>query len=208
MRIAIVTDAWSPQVNGVVNTLKATSRQLRSTGHSVLMVTPENMMTFSCPTYPEIKLALKPYARVVEQLEEFDPDCIHIATEGPLGLAARRYCLNNGLDFTTAYHTRFPEYLKARFHLPLAISYRWLNWFHGAAKAVMVPTPGVQVALEKTVSRTLCNGAAASMSIISSPAGARKKSRCVVRCIYMSAGSRWKRTSRLSCRWNCQVRNG
>jgi glycosyltransferase involved in cell wall biosynthesis len=149
MRIAIVTDAWSPQVNGVVNTLKATSRQLRSSGHSVLMVTPENMKTFSCPTYPEIKLAYKPYARVAAQLEEFDPDCIHIATEGPLGLAARRYCLNNGLDFTTAYHTRFPEYLKARFHLPLAISYRWLNWFHGPSRAVMVPTPGVQVALEE-----------------------------------------------------------
>lgn len=149
MRIAIVTDAWTPQINGVVNTLKATIKQLRATGHSVLMVTPENMRTYACPTYPEIRLAYKPYKHIAAQLEDFDPDCIHIATEGPMGLAARRYCQSNGLDFTTAYHTRFPEYLKARFHLPLAISYRWLNWFHGPARAVMVPTVGVQVAMEK-----------------------------------------------------------
>lgn len=148
MRIAIVTDAWEPQVNGVVNTLKATSRQLRRGGHSVLLVTPENLRAFPCPTYPEIRLAYKPYPHVAQQLEEFDADCIHIATEGPLGMAARRYCLNRNLDFTTAYHTRFPEYLKARFGLPLAISYRWLKWFHGPSKAVMVPTPGVQTALQ------------------------------------------------------------
>jgi glycosyltransferase involved in cell wall biosynthesis len=148
IRIAIVTDAWTPQINGVVNTLKATRRQLRNDGHNVLMVTPENMRSFSCPTYPEIRLAYKPYAQIAAQLKEFDPDCIHIATEGPMGLAARRYCLQHGLDFTTAYHTRFPEYLHARMRLPLAISYRWLKWFHGPSKAIMVPTPGVKIALE------------------------------------------------------------
>jgi glycosyltransferase involved in cell wall biosynthesis len=148
MRIAIVTDAWTPQINGVVNTLKATSRQLRYHGHSVQLITPENLRTFACPTYPEIRLAYKPYPHVARQLEDFDPDCIHIATEGPLGLAARRYCLRNGLEFTTAYHTRFPEYLQARFGLPLAISYRWLKWFHGRSKAIMVPTFGVQDALK------------------------------------------------------------
>ncbi|HEX2603276.1 MAG TPA: glycosyltransferase family 1 protein [Oxalicibacterium sp.] len=148
MRIAIVTDAWTPQINGVVNTLKATSRQLHRHGHSVQMITPENLRTFACPTYPEIRLAYKPYSHVARELEDFDPDCIHIATEGPLGMAARRYCLRNGLDFTTAYHTRFPEYLQARFGLPLAVSYRWLKWFHGPSKAIMVPTPGVQDALK------------------------------------------------------------
>jgi glycosyltransferase involved in cell wall biosynthesis len=148
MRIAIVSDAWAPQVNGVVNTLRATSRHLRQHGHSVLLVTPENLRSFACPTYPEIRLACKPYPHVAQQLEEFDPDCIHIATEGPLGMAARRYCLRNELDFTTAYHTRFPEYLKARFGLPLAVTYRWLKWFHGPSKAIMVPTPGVQDALK------------------------------------------------------------
>ena len=150
MRIAIVTDAWAPQVNGVVNTLKATRRQLRANGHAVLMVTPENMRSYCCPTYPEIRLAYKPYGKVASALDDFDADCIHIATEGPMGLAARRYCLNRGLDFTTAYHTRFPEYLRARFHLPLALTYRWLKWFHGPAKAVMVPTPRMQDALEQS----------------------------------------------------------
>lgn len=150
MRIAIVTDAWAPQVNGVVNTLKATRRQLRANGHAVLMVTPENMRSYCCPTYPEIRLAYKPYGKVASVLDDFDADCIHIATEGPMGLAARRYCINRGLDFTTAYHTRFPEYLRARFHLPLALTYRWLKWFHGPAKAVMVPTPRMQDALEQS----------------------------------------------------------
>lgn len=150
MRIAIVTDAWAPQVNGVVNTLKATRRQLRANGHAVLMVTPENMRSYCCPTYPEIRLAYKPYGKVASALDDFDADCIHIATEGPMGLAARRYCINRGLDFTTAYHTRFPEYLRARFHLPLALTYRWLKWFHGPAKAVMVPTPRMQDALEQS----------------------------------------------------------
>ncbi|CAL61281.1 Glycosyltransferase [Herminiimonas arsenicoxydans] len=150
MRIAIVTDAWTPQVNGVVNTLKATRKQLRASGHAVLMVTPEHIRSYSCPTYPEIRLAYKPYGKVASALDDFDADCIHIATEGPMGLAARRYCLNRGLDFTTAYHTRFPEYLRARFHLPLAVTYRWLKWFHGPAKAVMVPTPRMQDALEQS----------------------------------------------------------
>ncbi len=150
MRIAIITDAWAPQVNGVVNTLKATCRQLRAKGHAVLMVTPENMRSYSCPTYPEIRLAYKPYGKVAAALDDFDADCIHIATEGPMGLAARRYCIKHGLDFTTAYHTRFPEYLRARFHLPLAVTYRWLKWFHGPAKAVMVPTPRMQDALEQS----------------------------------------------------------
>jgi glycosyltransferase involved in cell wall biosynthesis len=143
MRIVIATDAWAPQVNGVVNTLMATRTCLQSLGHDVLIVSAEGMRTFSCPTYPEIRLAHRPYRQVAEIIDAFAPDCIHIATEGPIGLATRRYCLRHGLRFTTSYHTRFPEYILARFMLPLALTYRWLRWFHGPSSAVMVSTPAV-----------------------------------------------------------------
>lgn len=148
MRIAIITDAGEPQVNGVVNTLRSTTRCLRAAGHEVLMLTPRDFRTFACPTYPEIRLAYQPYARIAEALDKFAPDCIHIATEGPMGLAARRYCTRRKLSFTTAYHTRFPEYLAARRLLPRAITYRLLRWFHGRSQAVMVPTPAMKLALE------------------------------------------------------------
>jgi glycosyltransferase involved in cell wall biosynthesis len=149
MRIAIVSDAGAPQVNGVVNTLAATQRVLQQAGHTVLMIGPASFRTFACPTYPEIRLAYKPYAKIASLLSKFAPDCIHISTEGPMGLAARRYCLNRRLAFTTAYHTRFPEYLSARRMLPKALTYRLLRWFHGPSKAVMVPTPGIKQALEE-----------------------------------------------------------
>lgn len=149
MRIAIVTDAWEPQVNGVVNTLKATRECLQNGGHEVSVITPEGLKTFACPTYPEIHLACKPYRKVAACLEAFSADSIHIATEGPMGLAARRYCLRYGLDFTSAYHTRFPEYVRSRSIVPLWMSYRWLRWFHRPSKAVMVPTSGVMGALER-----------------------------------------------------------
>ncbi|ASU37918.1 alpha-mannosyltransferase [Herbaspirillum sp. meg3] len=149
MRIAIVSDAGEPQVNGVVNTLRATSNCLRNKGHEVLMLAPRDFRTFACPTYPEIRLAYKPYAKIAAALDAFKPDCIHISTEGPMGLAARRYCLKNKLDFTTAYHTRFPEYLSARKLLPKALTYRLMRWFHGPSKAIMVPTPKMKDALEQ-----------------------------------------------------------
>ncbi|AMP15269.1 glycosyltransferase family 4 protein [Collimonas pratensis] len=149
MRIAIVTDAAQTQINGVVNTLRATTAGLRSNGHEVLLLSPDDCQTFACPTYPEIRLAYKPYARVAASLKAFAPDCIHISTEGPMGLAARRFCLRQGIGFTTAYHTRFPEYLSARSMLPKAVTYRWLRWFHGPSKAVMVPTQHVMKELEQ-----------------------------------------------------------
>jgi glycosyltransferase involved in cell wall biosynthesis len=149
MRISIVTDAAPPQVNGVVNTLEATRRQLRQDGHEVQLVGPGDLETFSCPSYPEIRLARKPYAKVAAMLDAFQPDCIHIATEGPMGLAARRYCITHGLDFTSSYHTRSPEYVRSRSLIPLALSYRWLRWFHGRSKAVMVPTLGIKQILEQ-----------------------------------------------------------
>lgn len=144
MRILIVTDAWEPQVNGVVRTLKSTRRELERLGHQVEMLTPEGFRTLPCPTYPDIRLSLLPGRQVRRRIAAFAPQAIHIATEGPLGIAARAYALNHRLPYTTAYHTRFPEYVHARIRMPLSITYRFLRWFHGAAEAVMVPTEVVR----------------------------------------------------------------
>jgi hypothetical protein len=149
MKILIVTDAWEPQVNGVVRTLKSTSRELRAMGHRVELLTPQEFATLPCPTYPEIRLSLFPGTRVARRIRDFAPDALHIATEGPLGLAARAYALRAGLPFTTAYHTRFPEYVRARFAVPLSWTYRFLRWFHAPSRAVMAPTPVVVRDLEK-----------------------------------------------------------
>src|SRR5688572_14708264 len=138
MRIAIVTDAWSPQTNGVVSTLRQTASCLERLGHELLLVTPGMFSSIPCPTYPEIRLALFPYGGVSALMSGFLPDAIHIATEGSLGFAARRYCLRHGLAFTTSYHTQFPQYLRSRFPIPTSLSYRALRWFHGAATHCMV----------------------------------------------------------------------
>jgi glycosyltransferase involved in cell wall biosynthesis len=148
MKIAMVTDAWEPQVNGVVRTLKNTTRELQLIGHTVEMITPLEFRTLPCPTYPDIRLSIVPGARVKRRLAEFDPDAIHIATEGPLGLAARRFAMSRGIPFTTAYHTRFPEYIKARSGMPLSWTYAFLRWFHWPSQAVMAPTIVVQKDLE------------------------------------------------------------
>jgi glycosyltransferase involved in cell wall biosynthesis len=149
MKIMIVTDAWEPQVNGVVRTLKNTTRELAALGHRVELLTPLDFRTIACPTYPEIRLSLAPGRRVRERIDSFEPEALHIATEGPLGLAARKYAKRRGLPFTTAYHTRFPEYVQARFGLPLGWTYRFLRWFHGSSLAVMAPTPVVKADLER-----------------------------------------------------------
>ena len=143
LRILIVTDAWLPQVNGVVVTLQNTIRELTRLGHEVATITPDGFRTLPCPTYPEIRLALAPGRRVAQLVEKFAPDAVHVATEGPLGLAARRHCLRTRRPFTTAYHTQFPEYVHARSRLPLAVSYRWMRWFHAPARALMVATPDI-----------------------------------------------------------------
>ena len=130
MKIMIVTDAWEPQVNGVVRTLKNTTRELTALGHRVDLLTPLEFKTIPCPTYPEIRLSLLPRRKLRERIDAFAPDALHIATEGPLGMAARAYALRHKLPFTTAYHTRFPEYVQARFGMPLAVTYKFLHWFH------------------------------------------------------------------------------
>jgi glycosyltransferase involved in cell wall biosynthesis len=154
MRIAIVTDAWKPQVNGVVQTLARTRDELEALGHEVTMVTPEGRRTIGLPTYAEIRLAVFPGRSVRRELERLDPDCIHIATEGTMGLAARRFCLRRGLPFTTAYHTQFPEYVRARVPIPISWTVRLLRWFHGPAAHTLVPTPRVR---EKLVRRGFSN---------------------------------------------------
>ncbi|MFZ5592800.1 MAG: glycosyltransferase family 4 protein [Pseudomonadota bacterium] len=140
MKIAIATDAWYPQINGVVRSLAKTAEALTSLGHTVRLFTPEGFKTIPCPGYASIRLALRPYKRLAALLEEFAPHTIHIATEGPMGLAARRYCVNRDVPFTTSYHTQFPEYVRLRAPVPLGVSYSYLRWFHGAAVRTFVPT--------------------------------------------------------------------
>ena len=149
MKILIVTDAWYPQVNGVVRTLSDTKAELEALGHHVEMITPQPFKTVPCPTYPEIRLSLLPGRRVASTIDRLAPDTIHIATEGPLGLAARRYAMRNNLAFTTAYHTRFPEYVRSRIPIPLRWTYAFMRWFHKPAKAVLAPTNTVINDLEK-----------------------------------------------------------
>jgi glycosyltransferase involved in cell wall biosynthesis len=149
MRILIVTDAWSPQVNGVVTTLRHTVHELERLGHDVGLVTPASFRTIPCPTYPEIRLAVAPGGRTSEMIEDFDPDAIHLATEGPLGLAARRHCLQVMRPFTTAFHTQFPEYVHARCRLPIAFTYAWLRRFHRPSAAVMVATDEIHGRLKR-----------------------------------------------------------
>lgn len=149
MRILIVTDAWSPQVNGVVTTVRNTVRELEVLGHAIGLITPESFRTVPCPTYPEIRLAIAPGPRVSRMVDEFEPDAIHIETEAPLGFAARRHCLASGYPFTTAYHTQFPEFIHARCRLPLSVTYRMMRWFHDPSAAVMVPTAEMRRRLQE-----------------------------------------------------------
>lgn len=143
MRILIVTDAWRPQVNGVVHTLETLAATLARLGVKAEFLTPEGFRTLPMPGYPEIGLTLATRAMVSRRMEEMTPERIHIATEGPLGVLARRICLARGWAFTTSYHTRFPEFLRARLPIPESWSYRWLRRFHNAGRAMLVATPSL-----------------------------------------------------------------
>ncbi len=151
----IVTDAWLPQTNGVVRTLSKTVEWLGRFGHDVSMVTPQDFKSIPCPTYPEIRLSLWPGRTIERRIREFSPQAIHIATEGPLGFTARRFCAANGLSFTTSYHTQFPQYLRARYPIPIGLSYRMLRWFHGAAVRCMVSTASMRGELAQRGFRNL-----------------------------------------------------
>jgi glycosyltransferase involved in cell wall biosynthesis len=140
MKLAIVTDAWEPQVNGVVTTIRNTRRQLEIMGQEVCLVTPEGFRTMPCPGYREIRLPVKPYKRLARTLDNWQPDAIHIATEGPLGHAARRWCQRNKFPFATSYHSRFPEYIRLRAPIPKRWSYAYLKNFHAPAQTTLVRT--------------------------------------------------------------------
>ncbi|KZD11047.1 glycosyltransferase family 4 protein [Oceanibaculum pacificum] len=140
MRITLVTDAWTPQVNGVVRTWTTIKAMMEAEGHIITVIAPDRFRTFPCPGYPEIPLSYHPLHKVPAMIRDSRPDAIHIATEGPIGLAARIYCGRKGLPFTTSYHTKFPEYLRARLPVPLAWSYAGMRWFHNGGQGMLVAT--------------------------------------------------------------------
>jgi glycosyltransferase involved in cell wall biosynthesis len=140
MKILLISDAWRPQVNGVVRTLENTQAELVAMGHEVMVVGPDRFRCVPLPGYREIPVALRPGARLGRLIESFGPTCIHVATEGPLGMSARRWCKHHEMPFTSSYHTRFPEYLRLRAPVPPGLTYRWLRRFHGAATKTMVRT--------------------------------------------------------------------
>jgi len=143
MKILLITDAWKPQVNGVVTTLVELVREVQAQGHEVVVIHPGQFRTWSCPGASGLDLALFPGRRLGAMMVASQADAIHIATEGPLGWAARRVCLRDGWAFTTAFHTKFPEILRSTLGLPLAWGYAMLRRFHRPSSAVMVPTLGV-----------------------------------------------------------------
>jgi glycosyltransferase involved in cell wall biosynthesis len=149
MTIVIVTDAWFPQVSGVVRTLNMTVQELEKQGHRPVVISPDRFRTVPCPTYPEIRLAITTSGRVGRLIQQSGPEAIHLATEGPLGLAARRYCVRRRLPFTTSYTTKFPEYIYARTRIPTSLTYRLVRWFHGPARGVMVATESMRRELEE-----------------------------------------------------------
>lgn len=155
MKIALISDAWLPQVNGVVTTLVELVRELEKLGHRVEVIHPGHFKTRPCPGYAGIELAIAPKRGLAEKLDAFQPEAIHIATEGPLGWAARSYCLKRGLRFTTAFHTKFPEILHAAVKMPLSWGYALFRYFHKPSSGVMVPTNGVLKMLEQRGFRNL-----------------------------------------------------
>lgn len=149
MKIALVTDAWKPQMNGVVRTLATTVGILRGWGHEVMVLSPDDYRSLPCPTYPEIRLAMASRFGVGRRLDAFGPDAVHIATEGPLGLAARRHCLTRRQPFTTAYHTQFPDYLARRTRLPAAAFWPYIRRFHRPSAGIMVATESIAQTLRE-----------------------------------------------------------
>ncbi|HLH93758.1 MAG TPA: glycosyltransferase family 1 protein [Xanthobacteraceae bacterium] len=140
MRVLIATDAWYPQVNGVVQTLMSVGRALERMGVEVSFLTPEGIPSVPLPTYPDIRLALPRARDIAERIDAIQPDVIHIATEGPIGHIVRRHCLKRRRGFTTSFHTRFADYAAARLPIPRSLSWCWLRWFHNAGRVTMAST--------------------------------------------------------------------
>jgi glycosyltransferase involved in cell wall biosynthesis len=148
VRIAIATDAWTPQVNGVVRTLQMVRAELERLGHEVLIVSPDLFYSVPCPTYPEIRLAFASTYTVGKMLEDFAPHAIHLATEGPVCVAARRWCLSREFPFTTAYHTQFPDYVAARTGVNPEWVWRYIRWFHAPAQSILASTSSIAETLK------------------------------------------------------------
>jgi glycosyltransferase involved in cell wall biosynthesis len=146
-RVLIVTDAWHPQVNGVVRTMERVSENLPALGAEAVFLTPAGFRSIPMPTYPDIRLALTTPGQIRRRIEAADADHVHIVTEGPLGLLARRACLKAERPFTTSYHTKYPEYLSARLPVPESLTYAWLRRFHNSAAATLVATPSLAIDL-------------------------------------------------------------
>jgi glycosyltransferase involved in cell wall biosynthesis len=143
LKIVIATDAWKPQLNGVVRTLETLGDILSQYGNDVRYITPNEFRSFPLPSYSEIRLAVLPNRKVARMINEFKPDAIHIATEGPIGRAARRFCKRRRYPFTTSFHTKFPEYANERWGVPVSWGYSYLRDFHKDGEALMVATPGL-----------------------------------------------------------------
>src|SRR5256886_3576809 len=143
MRILVATDAWHPQVNGVVRTLTMMADTAKPLGADVSFLTPQSFRTFAMPSYRDLRVALPRPAKIARLIAEARPDAIHIATEGPIGLMVRRYCRKQRLPFTTSFHTRFPEYVRARAPIPESLIWRALRRFHAPSRAVMAATPAL-----------------------------------------------------------------
>lgn len=149
MKIAILTDAWHPQISGVVTTLSRTVAELEAMGHDVFCIHPGAFpKTVPCPTYPQIRLAVNPAGRLFRWLDRFRPDAIHIVTEGPIGLAGRFYCRRRGRRFSTAFCTRFDEYIEMRFGIPGGLIFNLMRWFHNGASRVMISSVPLKQELE------------------------------------------------------------
>ena len=154
-RITVVTDAWHPQVNGVVRSLENTIGEMQKMGHEIMLVTPDRFRNVPLPSYPEIRIALTRYTTVAREFDRFQPSFVHIATEGPLGFYARRWCLARKMPFSTSYHTRFPEYVSARLPVPEGLLYGLVRWFHNAGNVCMVATQSLEQELSTRGFRNL-----------------------------------------------------
>ena len=186
MKLVIVTDAWAPQTNGVVTTLTNTVEHLAEMGHEVIPITPEGFRTIPCPGYKEIRLSMRCRRMVARMLDAAAPDTVHIATEGPLGMAARAWCRDNDFPFVTSLHTRFPEYIRMRAPVPLALSYGWLRRFHAPAKTTLVRSKTQKKLLSERGFRQLQVWPGAVDTTLFRPRG--KRALCLPRPISMYMG--------------------
>ncbi len=187
-RITIVSDAWHPQVNGVVRSIENTNRELTSMGVDVFMITPKDFASIPCPTYPEIRLSMATFGQVAHAIEATLPTAVHIATEGPLGIMARRWCLKNRMPFSTSYHTRFPEYVAARFPVPLRWLQAFVRWFHNAGNGCMVATASLERELSRLGIRNLLRWSRGIDQTIFRPMERQEKPFGLPRPIFITVG--------------------